>query len=617
MSGKEIDNFLIELKKQLNLVKEDYTYQSVNKILINLMSLAKTSQEVLFIEEVVKKMTTDFYAYNLFKLECDEKINVETKKIVDDICDLNDESDLINYIKSNTNNFIYITSDYYRFHNNNCDYINKTIANIVNKSLGTSFSRLYNNFFKNDYSYKQYLLSNNINKGLYFIKKYNDNQNLNCIKEFLNNEFDSKVEKNHFINYILSNVYVYLKINKLENDDLNNLVLVTEKLDFRMYCYYDDEKIIDYLFKTYYNLYKDCKWFNFNDIRDNIDQDNLNIVKKLDNSYIHPSEVLKDANDVFSITQCISDEINDYIISLIDEDCFDKDIIDQINKVILGDIKINHSTIFNDSNNDYFITLLKLLIVSNFYEYSNLICDELDQESLCLLEKIDDDMDVQGAIDLFNDPEDSYKLIDMYYEYCFSDYQTTYDAMMKIVKEKKLHKIFKMNPYCILDYRKRFGLMFPFENSMTVDLGNDIISLINNILFANYSANVCDDSNIFDEISQLMKLSTDDYGLTQEQLIGFVLANIYEHLKAKKNITEEEKDFILNMEEEKIDFDDIINDDTYFGQLLNAFYNFNIHYFDEKTMTKLRRNTNLFGKINVLKKYDPYYFEDKDVFNKK
>lgn len=617
MSGKQIDKFLIELKKQINLTNEDYIYITVNKILIRLMLLSKSFQEVSFIEEVIKKMTTDFYAYNLFKLECDETLCDEIKQILYDICNLEDERQLVDYVKNNTDKFIYITTDYYEFHNHNSVYINKAIANIVNKSLGLNFSRLYNNFFKNEYSYKEYLLSYNVNKGLLFVKEYNDNQNLDCIKEFLNKEFDNRIEINGFINYVLSNVYAYLKTNKVENEELNKLISVTEKLNFRMYCYYEDDKIIEYLFKTYYDLYKNSKSFDFNDIRDNINPENLNTVKELDNSYKHPSELLKDANNVFSITECVIDEFNEYIVNLVDEEFSEEDIFDQINQVILGDVKIDHFTIFNNSNNDYFIVILKLIMVSSFYEYCNLKRDELDQDSLELLDKIDDDINVKEAISLFDNQENSYKLIEKYYEYCFSDFHTTYEAMVKIVKEKKLHKIFKMNPYCILDYRKRFGLMFPFENTMTVDLGNDIVSTINNMLFANYSANVCNDVEIFNEISQLMKLSVDDYSLTQEQLIGFVMTNIYEHLKVKKNITEEEKDFILDMEEENIDFDDIINDDDYFGQLLSQFYYFNIHYFDEKSMTKLRHNTNNYGKIKVLEKYDPYYYEDKDIFNKK
>ena len=614
-SGKEIEQFLGQLYK---LTIKKYGSKNVgyniSQIITNMIKEGKSAIEIFFVEEMLKKILTDFYVYNLFKIERKKNIDKNVKKTLDDINILNSEKDVVDYILNHLNSLEYLISDYYEFHSHESSYISKVIANVINKSYEQEIFRLYNNFFNSYEGYYQYILSDNIKKGLAFIEEYKEKQTYSCISKFLNNEFDDSIERNHFISYILSNIYANLKINNISGEEINKLISLTEKLNFRMYCFYDNEKLLKYLFDSYYDLYQNYKWYDFIDIRDKISINNLETIKKLDSSYEHPTELIKDATDISSIDKYVEDDILSYLTLLINEGNEDDVIIEKLKDVVFGRTQIPN---FLELDNNDFIVNFRALIVSKYYEYVNLNYDEMELADQELFDELDDDIDFISAINLFNDEENTQRLVEQFYNYLFIDYKTDYQAMHKIIDDDKLGKLFKMNPNCLLDYRKIFGYIFPTETIETVDFVNDLMSTINNIIATNYQAHVCSDNEIYNEIVQVLKLSCDDFQVTIYEMIGSIVCNIYERLKMKNKLTNEEKMFIKKLENDELDIDEIIDDDENFEQLIRIFEQHNEHYLDLNTMCKLRSNTKKRGKIKILEKYDPYYYLDKDCLDNK
>ena len=623
MDDMIVDSYLSNLL--VKNIKDDNFEQAFSKTcnyLINKIKFFKpfldnayitnNSESFNFLKQTIRKVSVDFFVYNLFKINNQESIDSSILKLVDEIKDMNSEKDIEDYFLKNENDFKIILWDYYKFHCEDEEFIKMVIANSINMGYEKEVFRLNNRFYNNYDSYYNYILNEKIQKGLLFVEQYDEKNSIDSINKFLNMEFDDPVVKNHFISYILSNVYAYLKINNITGEKIDKIIMLTEKMSFRMSCFYDNEEFLNYIFKTYFNIYKDTKVLNFKDIRNFASEEHIDVIKLLDRDYVSHFNIIKNPNYISTITNLVENDIIGYLTLCIDKGMEDDMVLKRLKNVVLGKTKIpSYSGI---SQSDLIINL-RLLIITKYYEFINLKYDEVEIDYQTLYDMIDDDIDSLSALKLLNDEDNLDLLVEIYYEYLFESYKVDYEAKNKIIEDRKFTKLVKIYPNILLDYRKILGFMFPTESLETVDLTNDIIGTINNIIAANVQAKVCDEKTMYSEIAQVIKNSCDDYQFTVEEMTGCLICNIYERLKLKKKLSSLEQEFINTIEDEYFEIEEIIEDDGKFEQLIIMFKDLNEYYLDIESLRKIRNNTKRKGKIKVLEKFDPNYYADKAFFD--
>lgn len=612
MNNNDIDNLLYKLRKQMDKGFEDKELSIffINDCCSRIISKEFSIDNDNISDLLIRKMISDFYAYYLYKIELGDDIDNLSLEIVQDLKSL-DCDDVLNYVKYNLNKFYIIIKNYFEFCDKDIVFKEEVMANIVNKRLGIEISSLYRDYFCSDLNYEKYLLSNSVIVGLDLIDTYAKNKNDKDIIQFLNIEFEDKIFKYKFLNYILSNVYAYLKLNGCSNDFDVKLVNLTDKIANRMKCFYDDEEFVLKLVKKYFNIYKDVRWFEFKDVRDYLPFEQIDLIYKLDDSYKHPSDVIKNATNIFTILEDVQSFLNDNIerLSLLEMDDFE---ISQWIKGLLNYKTVVHyseNTIFKLEDDNYFRNLIRLYLLTSYYEYSNY--NNLDDNENALFKYIDKGISMDEAISVFDDEDDCNLIIDRCIDYYFSKENTEILARNKIIEDKRFAKVLKFNPFVFLDYRRSFGTLFPLETSKSTEYGNVILGTLFDII--SLSDDLEDEHGIkYQDIAQMFKNDFFDIHLDLDEILGFILTNIYENLINKDNLDNVEKDFIINMENYFIDIDDLCENDDFLGQLLVYFFNLNGEYFNDEKLKKLRNNGGK-RKTKILQKYDPFYEIDKDI----
>ena len=604
MSNREIDELLYSLKNKLmdKLGNLELSILISNDLLNDYVS--KVFSYDFDNDKIIRKIVTDFYAYYLYKIEIGDDIEEFSKNILDELIELEGE-DISDYINNNLDIFSFMIDKYYEYHENSIVYQCKVMANIINKRRFSEFEDLYSEFFYVDFNYEFLVLPKLINCGLEFRDYCNNDDKKIFI--YLNNEFENQIDKNYFLNYILSNVYAYLKINGCENEDESNLVKLTEKMDRRMKCFYEDNKFVIKLVKKYFDIYSDIKWFEFKDVRDNIDFNEIDLIYKLDDSYKHPLDIMKNANNVSTILEYIQNFINGVLENLTMQDKSDEEIIEFFNKIFNDEILIKYDNfLFNKKNDKYFRYLIKLYFLSSYYEYCNYNRDSLLQGEEKIYDYIDSGININDGLDIYENEEDQEIIISSVIDYMFSKESLEFKARRKIVEDGKMKNILSFNPYLMLEYRRLFGVLLPNETSKSTEYGNIILSTLCNIIpFSKYNLD-------YQKIARVFKRDHYSINMDLNEIVGFIISNIYENIIIKEELTEEENNFVRNMEDNIIEINDIVDNDELFGKLLFYFFNLNDEYLNDDMLKKLRNSGNR-EKVKVLKKYDPFYEMDNDI----
>lgn len=614
MNNREIDELLYNLRKRMDKGLED---KELSIFLSNNLSSSIISNEFSLNDnniswELIRKIVSDFYAYYLYKIECRENIDSNIKEIVDDIKELSCD-DIIDYVKYNLFKFYIIIKKYFEYHKQSIDYQCEVMANVVNKRLGTELTGIYKEFFFVDFSYEYLLVQNNVMIGLELRDYCLDSLNDNTIIQYLNVEFENKVDRNNFLNYVLSNVYASLKINGCNSKEDLDLVKLTEQIDKKMKCFYDSDEYVINLIKKYFDIYNNVKWFEFKDIRDYISFENVELIYKLDNCYKHPMDVLKNAKEVYTVMEKVQEFLFNSIEKLVIENKDDFEILEWIKKLINNKVMVCYSekTIFSYEDDQLFKNLIKLLLLSSFYEYCNYDLDNIDISEMNLYKYIDDGLDGMEGLSIFEDDEDCEIIINKFIDYYFSKENIELMAKKKIVQDNKFKNIIKFNPYMFLEYRRAFGFLLPLETSKSTEYGNIILGILFDII--SLSDNLEDDHGIkYQDLAQMFKNDFFEIHLDLDEIIGFILSNIYINLNSRGNINDDEKLYIISMENNQLNVDDIINNDILFGELLFYFFNLNGEFLNDNKLKKFRKNYSE-DKIKVLKKYDPFYEIDRDI----
>lgn len=614
MNNREIDELLYNLRKRMDKGLED---KELSIFLSNDLSSSIISNEFSLNDnniswELIRKIVSDFYAYYLYKIECRENIDSNIKEIVDDIKELSCD-DIIDYVKYNLFKFYIIIKKYFEYHKQSIDYQCEVMANVVNKRLGTELTGIYKEFFFVDFSYEYLLVQNNVMIGLELRDYCLDSLNDNTIIQYLNVEFENKVDRNNFLNYVLSNVYASLKINGCNSKEDLDLVKLTEQIDKKMKCFYDSDEYVINLIKKYFDIYNNVKWFEFKDIRDYISFENVELIYKLDNCYKHPMDVLKNAKEVYTVMEKVQEFLFNSIEKLVIENKDDFEILEWIKKLINNKVMVCYSekTIFSYEDDQLFKNLIKLLLLSSFYEYCNYDLDNIDISEMNLYKYIDDGLDGMEGLSIFEDDEDCEIIINKFIDYYFSKENIELMAKKKIVQDNKFKNIIKFNPYMFLEYRRAFGFLLPLETSKSTEYGNIILGILFDII--SLSDNLEDDHGIkYQDLAQMFKNDFFEIHLDLDEIIGFILSNIYINLNSRGNINDDEKLYIISMENNQLNVDDIINNDILFGELLFYFFNLNGEFLNDNKLKKFRKNYSE-DKIKVLKKYDPFYEIDRDI----
>lgn len=616
MSNRQIDELMYNLRKKMDngIENKELSIILSNELIYKIIKEEFQIESNKMVDDILKKILTDFYAYYLYKLELDDNIDNNVVVMLKEFNELSSEEDVINYIRSDKNRFKLIIDGYFEYHEMSIDYQGQVMANVVNTRKGLEFSSLYKDFFCVDIDYESKLLPHNVIVGLELINTYKESlYDDKSIINYLNTEFEEKIDRYNFLNYILSNIYANIKLNGCNNIEDKNTVKLVEHLDKNMRCFYDDNNYVINLVKKYNDLYKNIKWYEFMDIRDYYPIEDIDIIYKLDNKYKHPKDIIKNATEVYTVIGKIQEYLFRNVENLIDMDKTNEEIMEWLIMLVDGEVQIYYDSIniFDYNDNELFIKLIKLYLVSAYYEYCNYTYDDLEDDELSLFEYLDKGIDIYDSIDLFKDEDDKQLIVDKYLEYSYCKENTEILARKKIVSDNKFMNAIKMNPYIYLEYRRVFGTLLPLETSKSTEYGNLIMGKIFDII--SLSDSLEDEHGIkYEDLAQMFKNDSDEIYMDMDEIVGFILSNIYENLMCKNNKTDDEIDFINNLENNFYDVNNIIDDEDNLGKLLLYFFKLNSDYFNDDKLKKLR-NSSKDCKVKILKKFDPFYEVDSEI----
>ena len=614
MSHRDMHELLCCL---LKMIKSEDKYKDLGNALVNgnvnieFRNIDIDGQKI--IKDMIKKIVTDFLTYNVYKRYNDEVITDFVNEIFLDFKEIVNEEDVLKYVSENVDKFGKIVFDYFNFHDQDYKYQCMAVANVVNLKLASVFTDLYLDYFMTDVEYDKYILPKNVIYGLDLVKYYNTSKKEEDIHKYLNTEFDDPVEKNLFLNYILSNVYADLKINGCNNALDDKIIFLTHKIDKRMKCFYDDKDFVINLVKKYINLYDGVKWYNFVDVRDSISFEDIDLIYKLDASYKHPEDIIKNATYVYTVMGEIQRMLFYQMENFCDMKWDNDQIVDWVSNLVDGNIRLNFESdnVFDDGDKDLYLDLVKLYMASICYEYLNYKVDELNSEEESVYNYLDSDIDTSDCLDLYEDEEDRNVIINSLIENFYCDSKIEVLSRKKMVNDGKFRKVLKFNPFIYLEYRRAFGSLLPLETSKSTEYGNLILGKISDIM--SYSNYVNDSHEIrYVDLAQIFKNDSSMLYMKDDEVAGFVVSNIYENLKLKDKLMDNERAFVSMIENDQLDINLLLDNEDYYGRLLFIFYAMNEDYFDDEKFRQLRS----FGckeKIKILKKFDPFYDEDYEI----
>ena len=605
MTNEEIDKILSQIKKDLmgnNGIMAIYlTNDNFSDMLIHKYNLY--GMEI--IDYFILKISTDFYAYNLYKSEINEVLNKYVNDIMEDMLEIANEEELLDYVRENIAKFALMIKDYFEYCKCDLECHKRVMANVYNTNNDLLLSTWYSNFFLINYDFYEYLLDQKVIKGLYFISLYEEKKDLEFLNPTLRIEFESEEEIDQFFDYMLSNVVAYLKLN---NENFLGKYKLDEVLKNKDFLYKNDE-FVKNIFMKYYNIYKGVKWYNFKDVRDNLKLNDYNVISKLDKIYIHPDDIFKGATDVYTLVGYVRRKLNIAINMKFEDDLKDQEVVSFLMNVLEGVESIDFDY---NLENDYLLNIVKLVIASDFYEYANYMRDDLDIMEEQIYEDLDNIENCLDVIDIFDSDVKSTIIISKFLDYNYGDEQDIFNARKKIIKDKKIHQLLNINPFNVLEYRRLYGILLPLETSKFVELGNIVIGIISDItgLEDLYTQN---GKIMYEEVAEMFLNEVSNVNIDEEQAIGFIVTNIYSNLLNALNPTSDYKEVIKFIEDESNIIEKLKSDYDLLGQFIVVVDRVNPEYINDDIMKD--RFYKIKNKVKILKRINPFYEEDSALFN--
>ena len=605
MANEDIDKILNQIKKDLMdndsimaiyLINDNFSDMVIKKY--NLYG-----REI--IDYFILKISTDFYAYNLYKKEIGEVLDKRVNDVMDEMVEIANEDELLDYIRRNVLKFVLMINDYFKYCKCDLECHKRVMANVYNTNNDLLLSNWYSNFFLINYDFYEYSLDQKVIKGLYFIDLYEERKDLDFLKPTLKIEFESDKEINDFLDYMLSSVVASMKLNNENSLGKYKLDEVLKDKD-SLYKNKDFNRI---LFMKYYDIYKGVKWFNFKDVRDNLKLSDYNLISKLDRIYIHPDDVFKGATDVYTLVGYVRRKLNFDINMKFEEELEDEDVVNYLMNVLNGDERIDFD--FN-LDNGYLLNIIKLIMASDFYEYANYTRDDLDIMEEQVYEYLDNIENCLDVIDMFDSDTDSFTIISKFLDYNYGDDQDIYNARKKIISDEKTYQVLKINPFNVLEYRRIYGILLPLETSKFVELGNTIIGIISDITSLE-DMYIQDGKIMYEEISEMFLNEISDFNIDVDQAIGFIVTNIYSNLLNALNPAPEYQEIIKFIEDEKNIIEKLKSDYDMLGQFIFTVDKVNPEFINDDIMKD--RFCKIKNKKKILKRINPFYEEDSALFN--
>ena len=174
MSNRQIDELMYNLRKKMDngIENKELSIILSNELIYKIIKEEFQIESNKMVDDILKKILTDFYAYYLYKLELDDNIDNNVVVMLKEFNELSSEEDVISYIRGNKYKFKLIIDGYFEYHEMSIDYQGQVMANVVNKRKGLEFSSLYKDFFCVDIDYESKLLPHNVIVGLELINTY-------------------------------------------------------------------------------------------------------------------------------------------------------------------------------------------------------------------------------------------------------------------------------------------------------------------------------------------------------------------------------------------------------------------------------------------------------------
>ena len=256
-------------------------------------------------------------------------------------------------------------------------------------------------------------------------------------------------------------------------------------------------------------------------------------------------------------------------------------------------------------------THLKLLIIVNVFEYGLYNYDMLTMEEKKIIDNLSKSPTPITGLKVY---EKNYLVILNLYSSLFLDnvnYEIENDRQ-HVIDDNRLDVITSICPYEILDYRFLLGYKFEDEDINSIKLGKDIINVFE-------EAKRLNNDKHFHQIKQAISIVIDeqpDKSSFIENNQNYIICNIYEHLLLKKHLNRNEQEYVEIIETKGVEglLQLLFKNDDSLEILINMFYYYNRTNLSEDYLFRLRSNTKKKGKIKIIEKNNPYYYEETSYF---
>lgn len=286
-------------------------------------------------------------------------------------------------------------------------------------------------------------------------------------------------------------------------------------------------------------------------------------------------------------------------------------ILDALNNYINLDYDDNFDLKIN--NTKYISNSLKTLIMIRIYEYGIYHFDMLLNSEKEIITEMNSNPCYYNVLRLYNN--NYHIVLNLYCSLVLDSFDQSdiLECKKRIIEDSKLNIITKILPSVILDYRFLLGYKFENEDIKSVKVGKKIINFVDNIVDDNYSLEQ------MKKLISINMLENEKDASFIENNQKYIISNTYENILYKTNLTIDDINFLQVIEYEGIDafVQQLFKTDYSLEYLICTFYSLNKNKFNENYLFRLRENTKEKGKIKIIAKINPYYYEESKYFDNK
>ncbi len=256
---------------------------------------------------------------------------------------------------------------------------------------------------------------------------------------------------------------------------------------------------------------------------------------------------------------------------------------------------------------------LKEMMIIQLYEYVTYNYDMSLDEERDVYDRLVKNPTAQNAIRLYDNH--FLTIINFYCSIVLDNYDISkiIECRKNILRDNRLDIVCSICPFSAFDYRFLLGIKFENENISSIKLGKKIIELVDKA-----KTKIKNNSPLqLKKYIHIVVATQPEIASFIESNQNFIISNTYEHLLKKEKLDETEKIYVEKLEQGGLNelLSLLFKMDDSLEFLIQLFYQYNKNNLSEKTLYSLRKSTKEKGKVKIIEKINPYYYEEDGYFN--